>query len=164
MSEIIRGANFSRCKRYRYALARTWDTNKPQLMIIGLNPSTADHKQDDPTIRRCINFAKNWGYGSVVIANLFAFRATYPKELLASEEPIGPANDRWLKRLASQSDLILAAWGNDGSFQNRSSIIRKRFKNLYCLEINASGEPAHPLYQPNSAKHKPYSVTDGSPQ
>ncbi|GHX72979.1 hypothetical protein VCSRO16_3593 [Vibrio cholerae] len=69
-------AELSKCRKYRYALWRTWDSDKPFAMFIGLNPSTADEKNDDPTLRRCINFAKSWGYGGVCMANLFAFRAT----------------------------------------------------------------------------------------
>ena len=76
------GAIFSSCRKYRYALWRNWDESKPRPMIIGLNPSTADEKENDPTIVRCINFAKSWGYGGVYVANLFAFRATLPIEMM----------------------------------------------------------------------------------
>ena len=140
------GAIFSSCRKYRYALWRNWDETKPCVMIIGLNPSTADEKENDPTIVRCINFAKSWGYGGVCMANLFAFRATLPIEMMASKDPIGKENDVWLYKLANEAAIIVAAWGNDGSYLNRSEEIMAKLLNLYCIKMNKSGEPAHPLY------------------
>ena len=140
------GAIFSSCRKYRYALWRNWDESKPRPMIIGLNPSTADEKENDPTIVRCINFAKSWGYGGVCMANLFAFRATLPIEMMASKDPIGKENDVWLYKLANEAAIIVAAWGNDGSYLNRSEEIMAKLLNLYCIKMNKSGEPAHPLY------------------
>ena len=84
-----KNAKFSACRKYRYALWRTWDESKPYVMIIGLNPSTADENKNDPTITRCINFAKSWGYGGVCVTNLFAFRATVPSDMKTSNDPIG---------------------------------------------------------------------------
>ena len=78
------GAIFSSCRKYRYALWRNWDETKPCVMIIGLNPSTADENENDPTITRCINFAKSWGYGGVCVTNLFAYCATVPSDMKAS--------------------------------------------------------------------------------
>jgi len=76
-------ATFSPCRKYRYSLFRIWDEDKSLVLFIGLNPSTADEKEDDPTIRRCINFAKQWGwgYGGLIMGNLFSFRATQPSDL-----------------------------------------------------------------------------------
>lgn len=153
---MLRTANFSRCKRYRYALGRIWDESLPTLMIIGLNPSTADAKQDDPTIRRCINFAKDWGYGRLMIANLFAFRTAYPEELFKADLQIGPANDRWLRQLGRQADRVLAAWGNDGVYLNRCEEVKALLPELWCLKLNSSGQPAHPLYQPKTAIMQPF--------
>ncbi len=121
------------------------------VMFIGLNPSTADENTDDPTLTRCINFAKKWGYGGVRTANLFAFRATDPVVMKAAKDPVGPDNNKWLKKLAQETDLTIAAWGNDGSFLGRSEQVKALLPNLHCLKINKSGEPAHPLYQPGSA-------------
>ena len=90
-------AKFSACRKYRYALWRTWDESKPNVMIIGLNPSTADENENDPTITRCINFAKSWGYGGVCVTNLFAYCATVPSDMKASNDPIGSENDSWNK-------------------------------------------------------------------
>ncbi|MFT5930149.1 MAG: hypothetical protein ACI9GE_000334 [Oceanospirillaceae bacterium] len=139
-------AKLSSCRRYRYALWRTWDDSKPYVMIVGLNPSTADETQDDPTLIRCINFAKAWGYGGVCMANLFAFRATAPNDMKVSSDPVGLENDRWLAKLSKDAGIVVAAWGNDGGHLGRSSKVKAMLPNLHCMKINKSGEPSHPLY------------------
>ncbi|MFW5815779.1 MAG: DUF1643 domain-containing protein [Wenzhouxiangella sp.] len=161
--QLAAGANFSRCRRFRYALWRRWDAAGPRLMIVGLNPSTADAKRDDPTIRRCTRFARDWGYGSLVVTNLFAFRATDPAELKAVADPVGPRNDHWIRRMAARSDIIVAAWGNHGSWLGRSEhVCRMLSGRLYCLRLTAAGQPAHPLYLPANLKPIEWSV-DPSP-
>lgn len=122
-------------------------------MFVGLNPSTADETNDDPTLTRCMNFAKLWGYGGVCMANLFAFRATEPNDMKLAKNPIGPLNNKWLKSLAKDAGIVVAAWGNDGVFLNRSIEVVGFMPEMYCLKLNKSGEPAHPLYQ--AAKLKP---------
>lgn len=102
-------AVLSTCRKYRFALWRIWDESKPYAMIIGLNPSTADEKEDDPTIARCIGFARSWGYGGLCMANLFAFRATEPADIFAASDPIGPGNDEWLIKLADGAGVVVAA-------------------------------------------------------
>lgn len=139
-------AVFSPCQRYRYALWRTWDDSKPSVLFIGLNPSTADEKNDDPTLIRCINFAKSWGYGSVCMANLFAYRATKPKDLLARQRVTGKDNNDWLLTLANTADIVIAAWGNDGHYQSRATKVKKLIQPLHYIKLNKSGEPAHSLY------------------
>ena len=139
-------AAFSPCRRYRYALCRQWDNTKPTVLFIGLNPSTADEENDDPTLVRCINFAKSWGSGGVCMANLFAYRATKPKDLLARKRVIGKDNNDWLLDLAKDADKVIAAWGNDGRYLSRSTQVKKLIEPLHCLKLNKSGEPAHPLY------------------
>ena len=151
-------AIFSVCRKYRYALWRSWDESKPYVMIIGLNPSTADETKDDPTITRCINFAKSWGYGGVCVTNLFAYRATVPSDMKASNEPIGTENDAWLYKLAKEAAIIVAAWGNDGSYLNRSGAILVALLNLHCIKMNKSGEPAHPLYLKADLKPVPMGI------
>ena len=89
-ADMERSANFSRCRRYRYALWRRWAPGDDYVLLVGLNPSTADHRRDDPTIRRCIGFARDWGYSGLCVANLFAFRATYPRDLFAADDPVAP--------------------------------------------------------------------------
>ncbi|MEM8500400.1 MAG: DUF1643 domain-containing protein [Pseudomonadota bacterium] len=152
-------AKLSRCRQYRYALWRTWSAEKPIVMFIGLNPSTADETSDDPTLRRCINFAKAWGYGGVCMANLFAYRATDPEEMRVCAKPVGPRNNRWLKLLAGEADLVVAAWGNDGVLRQRSRQVRAMLPTMTCLRMNKSGEPAHPLYLPASLRPKTMSAT-----
>lgn len=134
---------FSPCKTYRYALWRSWDEAKPFVMIIGLNPSMTD---DNPTITRCTNFARTWGFGGVCVANLFAYRAATPPELLAAGEPVGPENDALLHQYSEQAGLTVAAWGNYGAHRNRSADVKPLLANLHCIRMNKSGEPAHPLY------------------
>ena len=151
-----KNATFSDCRKYRYALWRTWDSEIPYAMFVGLNPSTADETENDPTITRCIDFAKQLGFGGLCMANLFAFRATQPKDLKQAKDPVGDANDKWLSKLHRDAGLVVAAWGNDGKFLGRADEVTKQLSNLYCLKINKSGEPAHPLYLKKGLKPTPY--------
>ena len=141
-----RHAVFSPCRTYRYALSRVWSADKPYALFIGLNPSTADETLDDPTIRRCIDFAKRWGYGGLVMANLFAYRATEPAVMKRAAEPVGELNDPWLIALAAQAGVVIAAWGEQGAFGQRSAQVRQLIPQLHYLQLNKSGEPRHPLY------------------
>lgn len=145
-------AIFSECRKYRYALWRIWDESKPYALFIGLNPSTADETENDPTINRCINYARDWGYGGLCMVNLFAYRATAPSDMMKADDPVGADNDEWIKRLAKDAGVVVAAWGNDGAYLGRSKEVMNMIPDLMCLKINQSGEPAHPLYQPGSAK------------
>ena len=138
-------ANISKDKIYRYTLSRTWDSTKPTVLFIGLNLSIADENIDDPTITRCINFAKDWGYGTLLMANLFAFRSTYPKEIYLIDDPIGKDNDHYILECVKQSDLIIACWGNNGTYMDREKIIKELVPNLYCLQKNKNGTPHHSL-------------------
>lgn len=145
------GALFSPCRQYRYKLWRIWDASKPALNVIGLNPSTADELKDDPTIRRCISFARDWNHGGLVMTNLFAFRATKPTVMKAQTEPVGAENDRWLKEVAAEAGLVIAAWGNHGAFLNRSEHVRAMMPvKLYCFRLTSKEMPEHPLYMPKN--------------
>ena len=139
-------AILSEDRKYRYVLSRIWDESKPTVMFIGLNPSTADETEDDPTIRRCINFATSWGYGGVYMLNLFAFRATEPRVMKEAENPIGNDNNKYLEEYSNKCDKVVCAWGNDGNYKNRSKEVLSKINNLYYLKLNQSGEPAHLLY------------------
>ena len=154
---VNKNATFSDCRKYRYALSRTWNGKKKTILFIGLNPSTANEKIDDPTIRRCINYAQNWGYGSLLMVNLFAYRATMPSELKNVKNPIGNDNDLHIIELSKKADLAVAAWGNEGTLLNRDKEVKKLIPNLMCLKINKSGQPAHPLYQKKDLKLIKYS-------
>ena len=154
MSKLLYSdALFSKDRIYRYALWRTWDESKPKVLFVGLNPSTADEIQDDPTIRRCIRYSKDWGYGGYIMGNIFAYRSTDPKKLLDIDDPIGPKNDFWLKKLNKEASLTIGAWGNHGKILDRGSQINQMFKTFHCLKITKEGFPSHPLYL--SSKLKP---------
>ena len=148
----MRGAEISECRTWRYRLWRVWDADKPALMFIMLNPSTADEQEDDPTIRRCVGFAKAWGFGGISVCNLFAFRATDPAELRDAADPVGPENDRILLEVATSGavGLVLAAWGNYGGLNYRSGAVREMLRangvKLMALSITKAKEPGHPLY------------------
>ena len=150
-------AIISKDKIYRYKLSRTWDSTKPTILFIGLNPSIANENVDDPTITRCINFAKDWGYGTLLMANLFAFRSTYPKNIYLIDDPIGKDNDHYLLECVTQSDLIVACWGNNGTYMNREKVIKELLPNLYCLQKNKNVNlPNHPLRLPRNIDPVPF--------
>jgi hypothetical protein len=151
-------AKLSACRKYRFALRRIWDESKPYAMFIGLNPSTADEVANDNTITRCINFAKEWGYGGLCMSNLFAFRATVPAVMKSESNPIGEENNEWLVNLAMEAGVVVAAWGNHGSHLNRSTEVLKLIPNIHYLKLNATGEPAHPLYLSSSLKPQPINI------
>lgn len=138
-------AELSPCRQYRYALKRRW-AEGPEVLFLMLNPSTADETEDDPTIGRCINFAKSWGFGSLVVGNLFAFRTPSPASLMDAADPVGADNDHWLEKLQRSAELTLAAWGNHGRFRDRSMAVARTLVAPHVLRLNKTGEPAHPLY------------------
>lgn len=140
-------AEISKDAQYRYFLSRRWDSTLPIALFIGLNPSTADAFDDDPTIRRCIGFARTWGCGTLWMVNLFAYRSTDPKNLLAAADPIGPDNDLWLDKSIAEATLVVAAWGNQGDLLGQASRALDRYKSkLQTLGMTKSGKPRHPLY------------------
>jgi len=145
---VRRRTIFSACRTFRYVLWRELDADNPRYaLFIGLNPSTADEVADDPTIRRCKDFARRWGYGAVCVVNLFAYRATKPTELKAAPAPVGRANDRWLVRVASKAAVVVAAWGVHGSFAGRDqAVISLLSVPLSYLAFTKGGHPRHPLY------------------
>lgn len=147
------GATFSPCGLYRYHLWRVWAPDGPQILFIGLNPSTADEKTDDNTIRRCIGFAKEWKAGGVHMVNLFALRSTDPRGLKEAADPIGPENDDVLKTVHGLCHRSIAAWGNHGAYKFRSSHVRVLLGTqfLWCFGKTSKGEPKHPLYLPKTA-------------
>lgn len=151
-----KGAEISPCGIYRYSLWRIWDDSLPKVMFIGLNPSTADATDDDSTITRCIRFAEMWGFGGIYMTNLFAYRSTDKSKLYAVDEAVGEDNDKYILKYAKKADKIIAAWGNDGSFLGRSETIYNLIPSLFCLHINQTGEPKHPLYVAYDTTLKPY--------
>jgi len=134
---------------YRYLLARQWrESSKGPLLFIMLNPSTADADVDDPTIRRCINFAIKWGYGRIEVVNIFALRSTDPAKLHDAVDPIGPENKRFILEAAARAGKIVAAWGVHGEIHDRGLRVLELLKeyNIYCLGVTKHQRPKHPLY------------------
>ncbi|WP_374498169.1 DUF1643 domain-containing protein [Vogesella indigofera] len=136
-------AELSECRKYRYALWRTWDESKKKVMFIGLNPAAADEIDGDRTITRCISYAKQWGYGGIIVGNLFSYRTKSPEEMKKADDPIGPINDEWLLKLKKEADLVVAMWGNHGSFLNRHIEVKSLFPDLKCLRVTGVGQPHH---------------------
>jgi hypothetical protein len=143
----VSGAIFSIDETYRYALWRRW-AEGPYALFVGLNPSTADATQDDPTVRRCIRFARDWGYAAMFMANLFAYRSTDPRALMDAEDPVGPENDAWLRTLARGAGLTIAAWGVHGKLNDREYkvLVTDALGDYRVLGLTAAGHPRHPLY------------------
>jgi len=152
MSIIYKYATFSSCRKYRYSLSRIWDKKKKHVLFIGLNPSTADEEVDDPTIRRCLNFAKKWGYGGFIMVNLFAYRTTLASNLKKVKYPVGKDNDKYIMTLSKKADTTVAAWGNNGNLYDRDKQVLSFIPNLMCLKVNKSGQPSHPLYLSKNLK------------
>jgi len=155
-------AGFDDSRTYRYWLTREWATKDGPcsratnpLVVIGLNPSTATELTDDPTIRRCMGYARAWGHDGLVMLNLFAYRSTDPKALTRVEDPVGPDNDQWIERF-SVGRRVLAAWGNHGWRYGRAKIVMnmlgKLLVQVHCLGLTKSGHPKHPLYLRADAK------------
>lgn len=154
------GAMFSFCERYRYLLWRVWDTTLPMWTFGMLNPSTADDLILDPTIRRCVEFAKAGGAGGLIVWNLFAWRATDPAAMKMRPDPIGPLNNLAIVNAVRDAALTVAAWGMHGSFLNRESEVRG-FLNmlkvpLHAMTFTKDGHPRHPLYLPARLKPEPW--------
>lgn len=148
---MIKNAGFSDDRVYRYWLLRLWDerANNP-LVVIGLNPSTADETDDDPTIRRCIRFARDWGHTSLLMLNLFAYRSTDPSVLRRVQYPVGSLNDAYIGTLCKDR-RVLAAWGAYGALHQRGEQVKGLISQLpntqlVTLGFTAAGQPKHPLY------------------
>lgn len=143
------GAAFSPCWKWRYQLWRRW-SDDPLFIIIGLNPSTADEAYNDPTITRCIGFAKRERYGGLLMLNLFAFRATAPADLKEAQDPIGPDNDAVILSECQNQERVIVAWGNHGGFCGRDRIISTLLNSssamVECFGVTQLGCPRHPLY------------------
>jgi hypothetical protein len=142
---VTRTATFSACRLYRYSLDIVWDKTKPLAAFIGLNPSTADEVQDDPTVRRCRGFAESWGCGGMRMLNAFAFRATLPSVMKAVKEPIGRDNNLAVL-IRGCTGPHVACWGIHGKHLGRGEDIRLALSDLKCLGRTKNGSPKHPLY------------------
>lgn len=152
------GANISPCGLYRYSLWRKWGPG-PVCTFVMLNPSTANASEDDPTIRRCISFAKREGCDALLVENLFAFRATKPSDMSVAHDPIGPQNDAHLRdaiRVARYHGWpLIAAWGSNKFAIDRAKTV-SQWGRFQCLKLSKSGAPWHPLYVKGDAPLIPY--------
>ena len=146
--DVERFAVFSPCRGYRYALGRTWDFDQPPALFVGLNPSTADATDDDPTIRRCIRFARDWGYGGLLMGNLFGVVSSDPRVLLTAPDPVGEQTDEWLARLVERAGVVVAAWGAFPEARERAQTVVDSgvLGSFTVLGLTNDGHPRHPLY------------------
>lgn len=156
---MISTALFSDCKKYRYTLTRIWDPRKSRVVFIMLNPSTADAIKDDPTIKRCMSYADSFGYGGMIVLNLFAYRSTNPKLLPPLEYAVGTDNDNHIA-MECISRPVICAWGVDGKKWDRDrevmKIIKSHALSIRCLAITQNGFPGHPLYLSKGLVLLPY--------
>lgn len=154
----------SDCGSYRYLLTRQVGPGERTAVFIMLNPSTADATSDDPTIRRCIGFARKWGCGRLAVLNLFAFRATDPCEMKRAADPVGPENREWFERTLID-DLsigpVVCGWGVHGEFMDQDRAVLSWLAEIgiqpMALGLSKDGHPRHPLYLPGDAELVPFS-------
>lgn len=158
---IEKSAEISKCGRYRYLLSRNWDFDRPACIFIGLNPSTADADVDDPTIRRCVGFARRLGMGGIAMYNLYAWRDTSPKALFAAkangQDIVGPYNDFFLRLNIHSDSCVIAAWGANAP-EDRVRDVRRLLGGMrfMALATNKDGSPKHPLYIRADSTPKPW--------
>jgi hypothetical protein len=154
------GAQFSSCRRWRYLLWRRWDAKKPLANFLMLNPSTADEFKLDPSCTRARNYVEQWGFGGILITNIFGWRATDPADMKAAREPVGRGNDAAILEAARAARLVVCAWGNHGAHRERAAnvvhLLRAKAIELNYLQMNGSGQPAHPLYLSGKLKPLPW--------
>lgn len=155
-----RNAVISECQRFRYRLGRRWGDGAP-LAFVMLNPSTADATVDDATIRRCVSFANTHCFQAIEVVNLFAFRATDPRELARASYPVGPENDEHIVKAAKNAGALCLAWGVNAAGLERPHVVLPMLNRLgvelQCLRITRSGYPQHPLMLPSSCRLQPFS-------
>lgn len=145
-------AVYSDCERYRYSLTREWDAGGKRVLFVMLNPSTATEVQNDPTVERCERRARHLGYGAFRVTNIFAWRATDPRDMRAAAAPVGPENDATLREGVDWADEVIAAWGVHGAHLGRgpkvAALLQGLGKPLFHLGLSKDGHPRHPLYLP----------------
>jgi len=151
-------ATFSPCRTWRYSLSRetAGDAACGSVAFVGLNPSIADEHRDDPTIRRCVGFARRWGFARLHVVNLYAFCSTDPRVLHDAADAVGPENDGMLQRFVSQADLVVCAWGTAAD-PGRAEDVLAWIPAPFCLGLTTHGSPRHPLYVRAATDPIPYS-------
>lgn len=154
-------ATYSDDLRYRYALTRTWDATLGRVAFVMLNPSTATEAQNDPTVERCERRARTLGFGAFRVTNIFAYRATDPRDMRAQSDPVGgPENDAAIRDAALWAETVVCAWGTHGTHLGRgaqvASLLRATGKPLTTLGLSKGGHPKHPLYIAYSIQPSPW--------
>lgn len=143
-----REALISKDGRYRYWLTRSWGQGD-RLCFVMLNPSTADADYDDPTIRRCIGFAKREDYDGINVVNLFAFRATDPGDLRRASrfgmDITGPENDKWINEAFPFGHVVFGWGSNARHWPLRTEAVAGMVEGPMCLGVTKDGHPRHPL-------------------
>jgi hypothetical protein len=143
-------AEYSDCELYRYTLTRVWDPGGARALFIMLNPSTATEVQNDPTVERCERRARTLGFGAFRVLNIFAWRATDPRDMRAAPDPVGPENDRAIVDSLDWADRVICAWGTHGKHLGRGPeverLLREAGARPYHLGLSKEGHPKHPLY------------------
>lgn len=144
-------------EQYRYRLSRVWDPERPVVLFLMMNPSTADPYVDDRTVYRCRSFAEKWGFGTLLVGNTFAYRCTDQKRLLEVDDPVGPENDRHLIEMARQASLIVFAYGSPHrKLRYRGPEVARMFRaeghQIHVMKLSSQGVPVHPLYLPGDLK------------
>lgn len=154
MAQTTRSAILSDDGKYRYKLERKWGPDASKMVgFIMLNPSIANDKKDDPTMKRVINFAKSWGFDGVIVCNLYAHISPHRKELKHVDDPLGPENERYVREIVATCSQIVYGWGNDGS---EPQWLRELVPSPYCIKMNKGGQPKHPLYIKGECEMIPY--------
>lgn len=161
----LAGAVFSASMAFRYQLWRRANPGQPTILWVLLNPSTADHQQLDPTLRRCRAYSYAWGFQNWEVCNLFAFRATKPAAMKAALDPVGPANDDMILDAARRASQVMVGWGVHGPHLGRDRAVLQLLKDAgrqpWCLKVVGTGQPAHPLYLPARAMARAFAPNGG---
>jgi hypothetical protein len=165
-SAMLGSAIFSKCEQYRYLLTRRISEHEKTATFIMLNPSTANAHINDPTIRKCIGFARRWQCGTLQVLNLFAVRATLPRDMKQAFDPVGPDNHQWFARVltpeSTHPHLVICAWGVHGAFREQDRTVLGWLHeigiDLFALGLTRQGHPRHPLYMSYATELIPYTI------
>ncbi len=153
-------ATYSDDELYRYQLTRVWAPGAGRVSFVMLNPSTATERQNDPTVERCERRARALGFGAFRVVNIFAWRATDPRDMRAASDPVGPENDAAIVEAARWADRVICAWGTHGAHLGRGAaveaLLRETGRPLFHLGLSKAGHPRHPLYIAYAQEPQPW--------
>lgn len=150
---VVSEAGISSCKKYRWWLHRVWDPSLPLVIWVMLNPSTADHRKNDPTIMKVMRYSKRWGYGGILVLNIYAYRTSRPENLPDDENlRVGYRNDSFIRSMfqyaKAEGIAVVCAWG--AKHRERGCRVRRMAADLGLpllgLEVALNGEPKHPRF------------------